>query len=146
MKKCPSCDQDNQEQSLQCEYCGEPLNNLIGIPDPGSTQEIALSVLSHMGGLLPIIFSPFVPLVIWLFHRHKSEVIVEHAKKAFNFQLTVLIYIVVADLLRWVMGGDWSFFLIQLCVLFNFICSFIAGVQVIRKKEYNYPLSLQLIP
>jgi hypothetical protein len=125
-------------QTPQPEWAGKPP---VGAPlDDAQTRQWA--GLAHLGGILW-----FVPgLVIWLVFRERSGFVNQEGKKAVNFQITLLIGLVivtVADVLF--LPG----FLSSLLRLALWIVSLIFSIQgyqaVQRGQAFRYPFSLELI-
>ncbi len=95
-----------------------------------------LGVFLHFPGhLLP-------PLIIWLVKRGDSPELDAHGKEAVNFQISMLIYNVVAALFCLVLVG--FVFLAVLWVL-NAILVIIAAIQASDGKFYRYPMTIRFI-
>jgi uncharacterized Tic20 family protein len=82
------------------------------------------------------------PLIIYLAKRHESPEIEAHAKESLNFQLSMLIYNVIAWLLVIVLIG--IPILVVLHIL-NIIFVIIATIQASDGKLYRYPLTIRFI-
>lgn len=96
-----------------------------------------LGVFLHFPGhLLP-------PLIVWLAKRADSPEIDAHGKESLNFQISMLIYNVVAAVFCLVLVG--FFFLAVLWVL-NAIFVIIASIQASEGKFYRYPMTIRFIP
>jgi uncharacterized protein len=97
--------------------------------------------LAHLGGILWIVPG----LVIWLVFRARSGFVDQEGKKAVNFQITVLIALIVIAILNIVLAS----FLVSLLQLAVWIVSLIFSIQgyqaVQRGQAYRYPFSLELI-
>ena len=95
-----------------------------------------LGVFLHFPGhLLP-------PLIIWLAKRGDSAELDAHGKEAVNFQISMLIYNVVAAFFCLVLVG--FVFLAVLWVL-NAIFVIIAAIQASEGKFYRYPMTIRFI-
>jgi len=98
-----------------------------------------MAMLCH----LLAIFTGFVgPLIIWLIKKADHEFIDEQGKEALNFQITVLLAMIVSFLLSFLCIG---FFLMPAVGIANLIFCIIATVKVNNGEHYRYPLSLRLI-
>lgn len=96
-----------------------------------------LGVFLHFPGhLLP-------PFIVWLAKRADSPEIDAHGKESLNFQISMLIYNVVAAVFCLVLVG--FFFLAVLWVL-NAIFVIIASIQASEGKFYRYPMTIRFIP
>lgn len=95
-----------------------------------------LGVFLHFPGhLLP-------PLIIWLAKRGDSPEIDAHGKEAVNFQISMLIYNVVAALFCLVLIG--FVFLVVLWIL-NAVLVIIAAIQASEGKFFRYPMTIRFI-
>ena len=97
--------------------------------------------LAHLGGLLWIVTG----LIIWLVFRERSGFVNQEGKKAVNFQITLLIAVVVIAILTIVLPN----FLVSLLQFAAWIVSVVFSIQgylaVQRGQAYRYPFSLELI-
>ena len=82
------------------------------------------------------------PLIIWLLKRGDSPEIDAHGKEAVNFQLSMLIYNLVAGVFCLVLVG--FVFLAVLWVL-NAVFVIIAAIQASDGKFYRYPITIRFI-
>jgi uncharacterized Tic20 family protein len=82
------------------------------------------------------------PLIIWLLKRGNSPEIDAHGKEAVNFQLSMLIYNLVAGVFCLVLVG--FVFLAVLWVL-NAVFVIIAAIQASDGKFYRYPITIRFI-
>ena len=71
-------------------------------PPPSSADQTrTLGMLAHLGGILAYFYVGWLPaLVIWLVNREKSNEAADEARVALNFQLTVLIALIVCAIVR----------------------------------------------
>jgi len=103
-------------------------------------------VLSHASALLgffvPYAFHILGPLIIWLAKRNDSPEIDAHGKESLNFQLSMLIYNIVAGLLCLVLIG---FVLLVILHFLNLVLVIVASIQASEGKLYRYPLTIRLI-
>ncbi|MFL6583494.1 MAG: DUF4870 domain-containing protein [Chthoniobacterales bacterium] len=82
------------------------------------------------------------PLIVWLLKRDESPEIDAHGKEALNFQISMLIYNLVAAVFCLVLIG--FFFLAVLWVL-NAVFVIIAAIQASEGKFYRYPMTIRFI-
>jgi uncharacterized protein len=103
-------------------------------------------VLCHASALLGLFFHflghIFGPLIVWLLKRGESPEIDAHGKESLNFQLSMLIYDVVAFILCFVLIG--IPILILLWVL-NTVFVIVASVKASEGQLYRYPFTIRFI-
>ena len=103
-------------------------------------------MLAHASALLgffvPYAFHILGPLIIWLAKRTDSSEIDAHGKESLNFQISMLIYNVVAGLLCLVLIG---FLLLVVLHFLNLVLVIVASIQASEGKLYRYPLTIRLI-
>src|SRR3954454_18514347 len=103
-------------------------------------------ILSHASALLGV-FLHFPghllgPLIVWLAKRADSPEIDAHGKESLNFQISMLIYNVVAAVFCLVLIG--FFFLAALWVL-NAVFVIVAAIQASEGKFFRYPMTIRFI-
>ncbi|MEY2486013.1 MAG: uncharacterized protein QOG67_3199 [Verrucomicrobiota bacterium] len=103
-------------------------------------------VLSHASALLgfvvPWAFHILGPLIVWLAKRADSPEIDAHGKESLNFQISMLIYSVIAGVLCLLLIG---FFLLVALHLLNLVLVIVASIQASEGKLYRYPFTIRLI-
>ena len=103
------------------------------------------NVLCHVSALLGLVF-PFGfivgPLVAWLIKRSEFPSVDSNGKESLNFQLSCLIYMMIAGLLIFVLVG---FILLPAVVIFDVVMIIVASIQVSEGKNFRYPLTIRLI-
>ena len=82
------------------------------------------------------------PLIVWLAKRNDSPEIDQHGKESLNFQISMLIYNVIAGVLCLVLIG---FVILAILHILNLVLVFIASIQASEGKFYRYPLAIRLI-
>lgn len=115
-----------------------------GLPPPPvvAEDERRMALLSHV---LAILFGFIPPLIIWLVNKDASPAkpfVVDQAKEALNFQITVLLAVVLSCLLMIVVIG---FLLLPAVALVNLVFCIIAAIKANDGERYRYPLTLRLI-
>jgi hypothetical protein len=82
------------------------------------------------------------PLIVWLVKRGDSPEIDEHGKESLNFQISMLIYNVIAGLLCLVLVG---FIILAILHILNLVLVIVASIQAREGKFYRYPIAIRLI-
>ena len=82
------------------------------------------------------------PLIVWLAKRSDSPEIDEYGKESLNFQISMLIYNVIAGVLCLVLIG---FILLAILHILNLVLVIIASIQTSEGKFYRYPMTIRLI-
>ena len=95
-----------------------------------------LGVLLHFPGHL------LGPLIVWLAKRDDSPEIDAHGKESMNFQISMLIWNVIAGILCLVLIGIPILILLH---ILNIIFVIVASIQASEGKLYRYPLAIRLI-
>ena len=119
-------------------------------PPPANIPAIAnvrtWSAFCHASALLGVFFHfpghLLGPLVVWLIKRDDAPEIDAHGKEAINFQISMLIYNVVAAIFCLILVG--FVFLFILWIL-NAIFVIIAAIQASDGKFYRYPMTIRFI-
>jgi len=119
-------------------------------PGPGS-KEInkdarQWAMFCHLAGLagliLPAIGSVVGPLIIWQIKKEEHPFVDEQGKEAVNFQISMLIYGIVAALLILACVGT---VLLPAVAIFDVVFLLIAAVKANSGYHYRYPLSIRFI-
>ena len=123
-------------------------------PPPASSQPATSTsaevrtwcVLCHASALLGLFFHFFGhllgPLIVWLIKREMSPEIDANGKESLNFQISMLIYDVIAGILCIVLIG--IPILIALWIL-NTVLVIIASVKTSQGAFYRYPLTIRFL-
>ncbi|MEP6585612.1 MAG: DUF4870 domain-containing protein [Candidatus Udaeobacter sp.] len=82
------------------------------------------------------------PLIVWLAKRSDSPEIDENGKESLNFQISMLIYNVIAGLLCLVLIG---FVILAILHILNLVLVVVASIQASERKFYRYPMTIRLI-
>ena len=94
------------------------------------------------GFVVPALGHVFGPLIVWLVKRGDSPEIDAHGKEALNFQLSMLIYNIVAAVLCLILIG---FALLAVLHILNVVFVILAAIKTSEGQMYRYPLTLRLI-
>jgi hypothetical protein len=106
--------------------------------------------MSALAGIpFPAVGAVLGPLIIWQMKRNEFPSVEEHGKESFNFQLSVLIYVLVGGALG-IVGAFFCFgwFLLPLVALAHYgaiVFGVVAGIKANEGVLYRYPLNLRLI-
>ena len=116
-------------------------------PTSSTSSEVRTwSVLCHASALLGLFFHFFGhllgPLLVWLIKRGDAPEIDANGKESLNFQLSMLIYDIIAGILCLVVIG--IPILIALWIL-NTVFVIIASIRTSEGKSYRYPFTIRLI-
>lgn len=90
--------------------------------------------------VLPIVLGP---LVMWLIRKNESPFINDHGKEALNFNISVLIYIILSALLVPLCGI--GFFAMGAVWVLAFVFSIIAAISANHAEFYRYPACIRII-
>ena len=82
------------------------------------------------------------PLIVWLAKRNDSPEIDQHGKESLNFQISMLIYNIIAGILCLLLIG---FVILAILHILNLVLVIIASIQASEGKFYRYPLAIRLI-
>lgn len=82
------------------------------------------------------------PLVVWLLKRQEHPFIALHAREALNFNLSVLIYALVAFLLSFLLVGIPILVAIGIAWI---VLTVVAAVKAQNGEEYRYPLTIRFV-
>lgn len=117
----------------------EPLNRG---PREGDRDARMWAMFCHLAGLAaftpisPAFGSVVGPLILWLVKKDQFAFVDEQGKEAVNFQITMLVYGLVAGLLCFACIG---FILLPAVVLADIICIIVAAVRTNDGYHYRYP-------
>jgi uncharacterized protein len=106
-----------------------------------SQDDKTMGMIAHLSGIV----TGFIgPLVIWLINKDKSDKtwVIEEAKEALNFQITILIAMFVCGALTIILIG---LFLIPVVAIAALILAIMAGLKANSGESYRYPFTLRLI-
>jgi hypothetical protein len=103
-------------------------------------------ILAHatalVGFLVPVAGHIVGPLIVWLAKRQDSPEIDAHGKESMNFQISMLIWNIIAGILCLVLIGIPLLILLH---ILNIIFVIVASIQASEGKLYRYPLAIRLI-
>lgn len=110
-----------------------------------SAQERGAAMRVHLLGLLAYPL-PLVHLLVmataWVRGRQRSVFVEEHGREALNFQLSILVYLLIAFSLSLVLIG---LLMLPLVLLFQLVMMIEAAVQARAGHRFRYPLTLRFL-
>lgn len=113
---------------------------------PAVTNVRTWSAFVHASSLLGVFlhFPGHVlpPLIVWLAKRHDSPEIDAHGKEALNFQISMLIYNIVAAVFCIILVG---FAFLAILWVLNAVFVIIAAIKASDGKFYRYPMTICFI-
>ncbi len=99
--------------------------------------------LAALAGLVvPVVGCIIGPLIVWQIKKEDFPFVDEQGKEAVNFQISMLIYGIVAGLLCFVCVG---FVLAPAVAIFDLVFLLIAAVKANNGEHYRYPLTIRFI-
>lgn len=120
-------------------------------PQPGSAQgyppnadERTWAWVSHAGAIVSawVAMGFIVPLVIMLTKGASSPFVRRHAVESLNFQISLLVYLIVSGVLILLIIG---IFLMIALGIFALVVIILATVKAANGEEYRYPLCIRLV-
>ncbi|WP_245631944.1 DUF4870 domain-containing protein [Alicyclobacillus ferrooxydans] len=81
-------------------------------------------------------------MIVWLIKRNQSPFVDEQGKESLNFQISLLLYAIIAGLLCLILIG---FLLLFTLAVFQIVLVIIATVRVYNGEHYRYPLTIRFI-
>lgn len=108
-------------------------------PAEVSKDEKNMAMLCH----LLAIFTGFLgPLIIWLIKKEDSKFVDDQGKEALNFQLTVLIAIIVSSVLTVICIGV---VMLMAVWVVDIIFCILAAIKTSKGEAYRYPVNIRFI-
>jgi uncharacterized protein len=112
---------------------------------PDLTPEVRnWAMLCHLTALLGLMTGLFFlgPLVVWLLKKDEHPFIDEQGKESLNFQISMLIYEVVAAMTICVVIG---IVLLPILIVLHVVFVILASVKVSSGFDYRYPLTIRFL-
>ncbi len=106
------------------------------------------AVGAHLSGLSWLVSIPGLigPLVIWLIKGSEHGTVERHAKEALNFQLSLMIYGLVAFALVFtIIGILVAIPMVVGILILGLIWPIVAAIKTSEGRDYRYPLTMRLI-
>ena len=115
-------------------------------PAVSSSNVRTWNILCHASALLGVFFHfpghLLGPLIVWLAKRDDSPEIDAHGKESLNFQISMLIYNVIAAVFCLVLIG---FAFLAILWVLNAVFVIVASIQASEGKFYRYPMTIRFI-
>ena len=118
-----------------------------GVNAPAASSHVRTwNILCHASALLGV-FLHFPghllgPLIVWLAKRDDSPEIDAHGKESLNFQISMLIYNVVAAVFCLILVG---FVFLAILWVLNVAFAIIASIEASDGNFYRYPMTIRFI-
>jgi uncharacterized Tic20 family protein len=112
-----------------------------------STEDIMFGVAAHWGGYFSVIFAP---LILYFVQPNRRSLGAWHAREAFNFQFTMVVYFVVDVMLFGLMFVEPLLGLIPIALffllgLFELVVVIIATFAAIKGYRFRCPLTIPVM-
>ena len=120
----------------------------LGSPAPASNliNVRTWSAFCHASALLGVFLHfpghVLAPLIVWLLKRDESPEIDAHGKEALNFQISMLIYNIIAGVFCLVLIG---FLILPVLWVLNAVLVIIASIKASDGELYRYPLTIRFL-
>lgn len=116
-------------------------------PGGGSSshEERQWAMFAHLAtfsGLIIPFGSLLGPLIVWLIKKDTMSFVNDQGKEALNFNITMLIAVVISGLLTLVLIG---FLLLLVVGLAWLVLTIMAAMAANRGESYRYPFTLRLV-
>lgn len=122
-------------------------------PVATTSSEHSRSMWIHLGAASAIIGLPvLLSLVLWADKRRESAFIDHHGRESINFQLSMVVYLLVANVSMWTLGWIMCGLPWVLMPVISFVVIVFAIVQIIRGaihasngKMFMYPVTIRFV-
>ncbi len=104
-----------------------------------TSEERTLAILAHV---LTLVGGFLAPLIIWLLKKDESAFVTENAKESLNFQITLILAMIVCGVLMLIIIGA---FLMMIVGMLALVFIIIATVRASEGKIYRYPMTIRFI-
>lgn len=111
------------------------IGHVLTKPESG---EKAIAVFTHVLG----IFFGFIPALVVYVAKKDSFFVLEHAKEALNFQLTVFVAYIVSWVLMFVLVG---YLTMSITWMASLVLSFVAAIKASEGKDCRYPFTINFV-
>jgi len=88
------------------------------------------------------ILIPIIPFLIWKKKKDEIPEVDKHGKDVTNFQVSMLIYILISAMLAFVVVG---FFMILIIAIYITVITIINSMHVVMERDYKYPLTIKFM-
>lgn len=98
-------------------------------------------LIAFSGYLIPL-GSVLGPLVVWLIKKDEMPFVNDQGKESLNFQLTMLIAVIISGILAFVVIG---FLLLGILIIYQIIVVIMASIKANEGVRYRYPHTIRFI-
>ena len=98
-------------------------------------------LIAFSGYLIPF-GSVFGPLIVWLIKKDEMPFVDDQGKESLNFQLTMLIAMVISIILMFVFIG---FLLLGVLIIYQIVVIIMASIKANDGIKYRYPYAIRFI-
>ena len=98
-------------------------------------------LLSFSGYLIPF-GSVLGPLIIWMIKKDEMPFVNDQGKESLNFQLTMLIAVIVSVILCFVLIG---FLMLGVVLIFQIVVVIMASIKANEGVKYRYPYTIRFL-
>jgi hypothetical protein len=111
-----------------------------------TSDEKQWAMLCHLSALLALVIGVGIvgPLVCWLAKKDTSRFVDAHGKESVNFQLNMLIYVLISIPIGIATCG-FGFILTAALGVYGIVMPIIAGMKANSGEMYRYPYTFRLI-
>ena len=126
----------------------EPQPEIVG--QGGLTQdERTWGMLAHLSAIIAAVFTGFLggwvgPLIVWLIKKDESQFVDDQGKESLNFQITLIIWYVVAYAITFATCGL-AFFVLFVPIVLQLVFCIIATIRANEGQYYRYPMTIRMI-
>lgn len=125
----------------------QPQSGMPDLPEGPDKEERLWATFCHLAAFAGYIGVPFGqilgPLIIWLIKKEDSPFVDVNGKKALNFQISIMIYIVASIPL--LCGGPLYLLAVIPLIIVDVIYTIIAAIKANDGQEVSYPISIEFI-
>jgi len=107
------------------------------------------AMFCHLAGLgwlifwlIPVIGGVICPLILWQIKKNEYSFVDEQGKEAVNFQISMLLYWIVAMLLCFACIGA---ALVPIVLVVDIVLAIVASIKVGEGHSYRYPFCIRFI-
>lgn len=131
----------------------QPEKRDVFIQKPGNMNEIRVlsdsernwAMFCHLSAFAGFFF-PFGgiigPLICWLSRKDESQWVDQNGKSSLNFQISLLLYMVLAFPLCFIIVG---IPIVAFIVILKIVCIIIGSVKASKGETFRYPISIPFI-
>ncbi len=115
---------------------------IVGIPDKDErTWGMMCHLLAFSGYFIPF-GSILGPLIVWLIKKDEMPFVDDQGKESLNFQLTMIIAVIVSAILMFVLIG---FLMLGVLIIFQIVVIIMAAIKANDGVKYRYPYTIRFI-